>query len=83
MSPWLLAFVLCVPPFALAAYRALSGRSSQRLVATELAAGIGTLMLVLASFAWPHDELLDLALALGLVSVPGTLVFTHFLERWL
>lgn len=83
MSPWLIAFLLCVPPFALAAYRALSGRSAQRLVATELAVCIGTLMLVLAAFAWPHDALLDVALALGLLSVPGTLAFTHFLERWL
>jgi multisubunit Na+/H+ antiporter MnhF subunit len=83
MNPWLIAFLLCVPPFALAAHRALRGRSMQRLVAMELATGIGTLMLVLASFAWPHDELIDLALALGLLSVPGTLVFTHFFERWL
>lgn len=83
MSPWLTAFLLCIPPFALAAYRALSGRSGQRLVAMQLAAGIGTLMLVLASFAWPHDALIDLALALGLLAIPGTLVFTHFLERWL
>lgn len=83
MSPWLMAFLLCIPPLALAAHRALSGRSAQRLVATELAAGLGTLMLVLASFAWPHDALIDLALALGLLSIPGTLVFTHFLERWL
>lgn len=83
MSPWLVAFVLCVPPFAVAAYRALYGRSAQRLVAAELAICMGTLMLVLASFAWPHDGLIDLALALGLLTVPGTLVFTHFLERWL
>lgn len=83
MNPWLIALGLCVPPFALAAYRALRGRSAQRLVATELAAGIGTLMLVLASFAWPHDELIDLALALALLGIPGTLVFTHFFERWL
>lgn len=83
MSPWLIAFLLCLPPFALAAQRALRGRSSQRLVATELAAGLGTLMLVLVSYAWPHDALLDLALALGLLTVPGTLAFTHFLERWL
>lgn len=83
MSPWLIAFLLCLPTFALAAYRALSGRSAQRLVAAELAVCIGTLMLALAAFAWPHDGLIDLALALGLVSVPGTLVFTHFLERWL
>jgi multisubunit Na+/H+ antiporter MnhF subunit len=83
MSPWLVAFLLCLPPFALAAQRALSGRCAQRLVATELAAGLGTLMLVLASFAWPHDALIDLPLALGFLAVPGTLVFTHFLERWL
>jgi multisubunit Na+/H+ antiporter MnhF subunit len=83
MSPWLIAFVLCLPPFALAAQRALCGRVAQRLVAMELAVCLGTLMMLLASFAWPHDELIDLPLALGLVSVPGALVFTHFLERWL
>lgn len=83
MSPWLLAFTLCVPPFALTAYRALSGPAPQRLVAAELAVSIGTLLLVLASFAWPHDGVIDLALALGLLSVPGTLAYTHILERWL
>lgn len=83
MSPWLLAFLLCVPPFGLAAYHASSGRSAQRLVAVELAVCLGTLMLVLASFAWPHDGLIDLALAGGLLGVPGTLAYTHFLERWL
>lgn len=83
MSPWLIAFLLCLPPFALAACRALCGRSAQRLVAVELAVCFATLMLVLAGFAWPHDGIIDLALALGLVSVPGTLAFTHFLERWL
>jgi len=83
MSPWLIAFVLCIPPFALAACRALSGRSAQRLVGAELATGIGTLMLALAAFAWPHDGVLDLALALGLMSIAGTLTYTHFLERWL
>jgi multisubunit Na+/H+ antiporter MnhF subunit len=83
MSPWLLAFVLLVPAFGVAAHRALSGRAAQRLVAVELAACLGTLMLVLASFAWPHDGVIDLALALGLVSIAGTLTFTHFLERWL
>lgn len=83
MSPWLIAFLFCIPALGIAAYRALSGRSAQRLVATELSVCIGTLMLVLASFAWPHDGLIDLALALGLLTVPGTLVFTHFLERWL
>ena len=83
MSPWLIAFLLCIPPLALATYRALSGRCVQRLVAAELAACIGTLMLVLAGFAWPHDGVVDLALALGLLTVPGTLMFAHFLERWL
>jgi len=83
MSAWLIAFLFCLPLFAVAAYRALSGRCAQRLVATELAVCLGTLMLVLASFAWPHDGLIDLALALGLLTVAGTLAFTHFLERWL
>ena len=83
MSPWLIAFIACVPPFGVAAYRAMSGRAAQRLVAAELAACFGTLLLALAGFAWPHDGVIDLALALGLVSVAGTLTYTHFLERWL
>lgn len=83
IGPWLIAFLFCIPPFAVAAYRALSGRSAQRLVAAELVVCLGTLMLLLAAFAWPHDALIDLALALGLLTVPGTLAFTHFLERWL
>lgn len=83
MNPWLVAFLLCVPPFAIASYHALHGRSARRLVAMELSVCLGTLMLVLASFAWPHDALMDLALALGLLSIPGTLLLTHFVERWL
>jgi multisubunit Na+/H+ antiporter MnhF subunit len=83
MSPWLVAFLLCVPALGLTAYHALSGRSARRLVATELSVCLATLMLVLAAFAWPHDGVIDLALALGLLGVPGTLAYTHFLERWL
>lgn len=83
MSPWLIAFPLCVPPYGVAAYRALSGRAAQRLVAAELAVCFATLMLVFAGYAWPHDGVVDLAVALGLVSVPGTLAYTHFLQRWL
>lgn len=83
MSPWLLAFLACLPALAVAVYRGLHGRCNQRLIALELTAALGTLMLVLLSFAWPRDQLLDLALALALLAIPGTLVCTHFLERWL
>jgi multisubunit Na+/H+ antiporter MnhF subunit len=83
MSPWLIAFMLCVPALGIGALGALSGRFAQRLAAAELTVCLGTLMLVLASFAWRQDGLIDLALALGLLAIPGTLVITHFFERWL
>ena len=78
MNAWLIAFLFCIPPLAGAAYRALSGRSAQRLVATELAVCIGTFMLL-----GPAEGQFRRAVALAPELPPGTLVFTHFLERWL
>jgi multicomponent Na+:H+ antiporter subunit F len=41
------------------------------------------LLLVLASFAFDQDSLIDLPLTLVVLSLPGTLMYALFIERWL
>ncbi len=83
MNVWAAALIALVPPLALTAWHVLRGRTATRLVAFELASSIGALMLVLMSMAFDQPSFVDLALALVLLSLPGTLVFAQFLERWL
>lgn len=83
LSPWLAAAIALLPPLAVACLLGLRGRTGERLVALELAASISVLVLTLMTFAFDQPSFIDLALALGLLALPGTLVFTHFLERWL
>ncbi len=83
MNVWVAALIALVPPLALTAWHVLRARTATRLVALELASSIGALMLVLMSMAFDQPSFVDLALALVLLSLPGTLVFAQFLERWL
>jgi multisubunit Na+/H+ antiporter MnhF subunit len=83
MSAWLAAVIALFPPLAAAVAVALSGDTASRLAAVEFAASIGLLVLVLMSFAFDQPSYIDLPLTLALLSLPGTLVFAHFVERWL
>ncbi|WGR93118.1 monovalent cation/H+ antiporter complex subunit F [Bradyrhizobium sp. ISRA443] len=85
MSAWLatvIGLLLALPvPF----YLALRGDSdsADRLVALLLATSIALLALVAMSFAFDQPSFMDLPLMLSLLSLPGTLIFAQFLERWL
>ena len=59
------------------------GRTMDRLVALELAGLLTPLVVVLLAEGFDCVSLYDIALSLALLSVPSTLVFAHFLERWL
>lgn len=83
MTPWMLATVALVPVFALAGLYACRGGTATRLVAVQLASSVATLVLILMTFAFDQSAFIDLALALTLLSLPGTLLMTLFLERWL
>ena len=83
MNGWTAALLALLPPLALTAWHVLRGRTATRLVGLQLASSIGALMLVLLSMAFEQPSFVDLALALVLLSLPGTLVFAQFLERWL
>lgn len=83
MNVWLIAtgvLLLALVPCAVVVFRTAV---PDRLVAVELAGTIATLFIVALAQGLGRPSLFDLALALALLSVPGTLVYTYFLERWL
>ena len=83
MNPWMFATLALLPAFAIPVLSACRGSAAQRLVAIQLASAIATPVLILMTFAFDQPALIDLALTLALLTLPGTLVITLFLGRWL
>ena len=82
-SAWTQALIALLPALGLCAMRTWRGTVLARLVAFEMASAVGWLMLAFTSFAFDQPSFIDLPLALLILSLPGTLLFAHFLERWL
>ncbi|HEX2940896.1 MAG TPA: monovalent cation/H+ antiporter complex subunit F [Rhodopila sp.] len=83
MNPWLLSIIAWLPPLVVPLWVAARGTLPHRLVAVQLATNVTILILVLASFAFDQDSLIDLPLTLATLSLPGTLMLALFIERWL
>ena len=82
MNVWLVAalfLLLGLIPCAIVGFRE---PPMDRLVALELASVITCLVLLLLAQGIHRPPFFDLALALGLLSFAGGLVFARFLERW-
>jgi multicomponent Na+:H+ antiporter subunit F len=82
-SVWLTVAICLVPP--LMAMIAAAARLSvpQRFLAFELMTSLTILMLMVLSFAFDQPSSIDLALTAALLSLPGTVLFALFEERWL
>jgi multisubunit Na+/H+ antiporter MnhF subunit len=83
MNVWLIAVIALMPPVALAAGAGLVTGAARRLIAVEFLASLAVLVMVLMSFAFDQPSLVDLPLTIVFLSLPGSLAFAHFLERWL
>ena len=83
MNPWLLATLALVPLLALMVVMCGRGPVGRRIAATQLAGSLGALTLVSMTFAFGQASSMDLALTLGLLTLPASLLFAVFLERWL
>lgn len=83
MTPWLLTILICLPPLALPLWTAATGKLGDRFVAVQLGTNVVVLLLVLASFAFDQTSFIDLPLTLVVLSLPGTLMYALFIERWL
>ncbi|WP_187335128.1 monovalent cation/H+ antiporter complex subunit F [Novosphingopyxis iocasae] len=80
---WLAASIALILPFALAAIAIWRGPIAGRLAAVQLASVIAVLLLVAMDFAFDQPAAIDIALSLALLSLPGTLLYALFEERWL
>ena len=82
-NAWLLATILLLPPLAVPVFVALRSTANHRLAALQLASTLTALMLATMTFAFDQSSFIDLALGATLLGVPGTFLFTIFMERWL
>lgn len=83
MNAWLIAATALLLALVPCGIVTVCGRTAERLVALELAGLLTTFIVVLLAEGTGRPSLYDLALALALLSFPSTMVFAHFLERWL
>lgn len=83
MSVWVLAILALMPPFLFSVVLTWRGRPGQRLAAYQLATTVGVIVLTLLTFATDQASVIDLALTTVLLALPGTLLLSVFLERWI
>lgn len=65
------AYVICRAP-----------QLTDSLVGIQMAGTLAVLTLLIMSIAMQRPSFIDLALALALVALPGTAVYSYFIERW-
>ena len=70
-------------PLAIALWIIISGDTIRRLIALQLAGMLISTQLVLLSIAFATEEFADVGIALALLSTGATILYGHFLERWL
>lgn len=83
VSPWLAAAVALLPPLALAVVLCARGSLEQRFAALQLTGAIAVVLLVVLTFVLQEASSMDLALTLSLLTLPATLLYAVFVERWL
>jgi multicomponent Na+:H+ antiporter subunit F len=83
MNAWLISATVLLFSLIPAGIITFRGDSMDRLVGVEMASIITTLTLMLLAHGFQRIPLYDIALAAGLLSFGGGLVFVRFLERWL
>jgi multicomponent Na+:H+ antiporter subunit F len=83
MSAWLCAALGLIPPLGIGLWATAHGAVANRLVGLQLATSLTTALLIALTFVFEQPSSLDLALTLVVLTLPGTLVFALFTERWL
>ena len=83
MNPWLVATILLLPPLLVPVYVAARADANNRLVAVQVSSTLAALIIALMTFAFDQSSFIDVALCVTLLAVPGTYLYTVFMERWL
>lgn len=83
MNPWLVALLALLPPLAVPVALAWRGRAGQRFAAVQLAGSVGLVILAVMTFAFDQASAIDLSITFGVLTLPASLLYAVFLERWL
>ncbi|HZP62747.1 MAG TPA: monovalent cation/H+ antiporter complex subunit F [Terriglobales bacterium] len=83
MNAWMVASVALLFALIPCGWLALTGSVQKRLVAVETAGVLCTLELMSLTMAFNRMPMMDLAVALALLSFGSGMVFAHFLARYL
>ena len=83
MTGWLVAAAVLLVAVLAVGIVASHGPVMRRVIALELGGVLVTLALVLLAQGFDRDVYYDLAVVLAGMTFAASLVFVHFLERWL
>jgi multicomponent Na+:H+ antiporter subunit F len=80
---WEVLTVVLVVLFAAGSTAVLRGETLDRVVGVQLAGVLAPITAVAIALASGRTVLLEVALALAVLTLAGSLVYARFLERWL
>ncbi len=83
MNPWLVAGAVVSATLIVCADMCLRGSPERRLVGLEMTGVIVSIALICFTVGFGRLPLIDLPLALSIMSLGGSLVFARFLEKHL
>ena len=83
MSLWMIAAIALLFALAPCGWLVLTSTLQKRLVALEMTGILCTIELMLLTMAFNRMPMMDLAIALGLLSFGAGMTFAHFLARHL
>lgn len=83
MSTWAIAAICLIPPLAFTVLSCGRGTVEERFASIQLSGSLVVLLLAILSFILEQATSIDLALTLALLTLPATLLFALFLERWI
>ena len=82
-TPWIVACAAMMPALLLLVTAAARAGIAERFVALQGATSLAVLLIAMLTFAIDQPSSIDLAVALALLGLPGSLVVAVFVERWL
>ena len=81
MNVWMISSIALLIALVPCGWLAMTQTVHKRLVGLEMAGIISTLELMLLTMAFNRMPMMDLSIALGLLSFGAGMVFAHFLAR--
>ena len=83
LNPWLIAATVLILGLIPCAVVIARKSAADGLAALQLAGILTTLATLLLSAGYHRPTVADIAMALAVLTYPSSLLFAHFLERWL